>query len=276
MMSNKFKLTDIQALTIDMDGVLWRGETPLPGLQKFFDFLDHHTIPYRLATNNASKTPKQYKQKFARFGVTINPAHVMTSSLATAAYLKREFGGEGRVYTVGGDGIRQALTEAGFTVVEDSDQAVKVVVAGIDFGLTYDKLKHATLLIQRGARFIGTNGDLTFPSEEGFYPGAGAVLAAIEAATKVKPSIVGKPGALMFEIAVQQMGSQPAQTAIIGDRLETDVLGGQRAGLKTILVTSGVDNEKTIPQKGIQPDVIFSGIDELTDVWVREIGGLGD
>jgi 4-nitrophenyl phosphatase len=120
---------------------------------------------------------------------------------------------------------------------------------------------------------VGTNGDLTFPAEDGFYPGAGSILAAIEAATKTKPITIGKPEPLMFEIAVQKMGSTLEHTAMVGDRLETDILGGRRAGLKTILVTSGVDNEASIPQKGVQPDAIFSGIDELTDVWQQALGG---
>jgi HAD superfamily hydrolase (TIGR01450 family) len=99
------------------------------------------------------------------------------------------------------------------------------------------------------------------------WPGAGAILAAIQTATGVKPVTIGKPEPLMFEIAVQEMGSHLERTAMLGDRLDTDILGGQRAGLKTIFVTSGVDNEAAIQQKGVQPDVIFSGIDELTDVW---------
>ncbi len=268
-MTKKLNLNNIQALAIDMDGVLWRGDTPLPGLSKFFNFLEKRSIPFVLATNNAGKTPAQYQQKLANFGVALNPENVMTSSLATAAYLKREFNNGGSVYLIGGDGIRQAMRGAGFTVVNDAGRPVEAVVAGIDFNLSYDKLKYAVLLIQRGAQFIGTNGDVTFPAEEGYYPGAGSILAAIQAATGVKPVTIGKPEALMFELAMQKMGSRPNHTAIVGDRLETDILGGQRAGLKTILVTTGVDNEDSIAQKGIQPDAIFSGIDELVEVWQR-------
>ena len=260
-------LSTIRAVTIDMDGVLWRGDTPLPGLVRFFEFLADRSIPFILATNNASKTPTQYQQKLASFGVAITPEHVLTSSLATAAYLQNEYDNGGRVYVVGGDGLRQAMLEAGFTVLDDASQPAEAVVAGIDFTLTYDKLKYATLLIQRGARFVGINGDLTFPSEEGFYPGAGSILAAIEAATRVKPVVIGKPEPYMFEIAMRKMGSQPAQTAMIGDRLETDILGGQRAGLKTILVTTGVDTRQSIEQKKIYPDAIFSGLEELVAAW---------
>jgi 4-nitrophenyl phosphatase len=264
---NNFNLQDIQGLVIDMDGVLWRGNSPLPGLIEFFDFMQTRSLPFILATNNATKTPAEFVQKLAGFGVTIGPEHILSSSLATAAYLKREHPPGSKVYVVGQEGLREAMRDAGFVLLEDASQPADVVVAGADFTLTYDKLKYATFLIRGGARFVGTNGDLTFPSEEGIAPGAGSILAALEAATGVKPPTVGKPERLMFDIAVEKMGITPEQTVMLGDRLETDILGGQRAGLKTILVTTGIDNEKTIPQKGIQPDAIFSGIAELVEAW---------
>jgi 4-nitrophenyl phosphatase len=266
-------LIDIQALVIDMDGVLWRGETPLPGLVEFFDFMHSQPLPFVLATNNARKTPAQYLSRFAGYGVTITPENVMTSSLATAAYLRNELEPGSAVYVVGEDGVREAMRGVGFTVLEDAGQPAAAVVAGIDFTLSYDKLKYATLHIQRGARFVGTNSDLTFPAEDGLYPGAGSILAAIQAATGVEPVTVGKPGRQMFDVAVQRMGSDPARTAMIGDRLETDILGGQRAGLKTILVTTGVDNEDSIETLGIRPDLIVSGIAELTQRWQELLAG---
>jgi 4-nitrophenyl phosphatase len=268
-MNNAFNLDDIQALIIDMDGVLWLDETALPGLIPFFDFLNQRANPYILATNNASKTPGQYVEKLARFGVTIEPEHVLTSPLATAAYLKQTFKPGTPVYVVGQEGILEAMSQAGFTLVNDLSQAAEVVVAGVDFTLTYDKLKYATLHIQRGARFVGTNGDVTFPAAEGPWPGAGAILAAIQAATGINPITIGKPERLMFDIAVEKMGSDPTRTAMLGDRLETDILGAQRAGLKTILVTTGIDNETTIQMKHIYPDAVFSGLEALVEQWVK-------
>jgi 4-nitrophenyl phosphatase len=269
---NKFNLKDIHALVIDMDGVLWRGNDALPGLVEFFNFLNNHAIAFILATNNAGKTPAQVAQKLTGFGVTVKPEHILTSSLAAAAYLQRELPAGASVYLVGQEGLRLPMQEAGFTILSDASQPAAAVVAGIDFTFTYDKLKHATLLIRRGARFIGTNADLTLPVEDDvLYPGAGSILAAIQAATGVAPLIMGKPERFMFDLSTQKMGVSPQQTATLGDRLETDILGGQRAGLKTILVTSGVDNEDSIVTKGIQPDVIFSGIDELTRYWAAVI-----
>lgn len=267
-MPHAFDLKNINGLVIDMDGVLWRGDTPLPGLTNFFHFMHVHSLPFMLATNNATKTPEQYLQKLAGFGVkSVKRENVLTSSLATAAYLKREYQPGSKVYVVGQDGLREAMHQAGFAVLEDNSQPADLVVAGADFNLTYEKLKNAALLIQGGARFIGTNGDLTFPSEEGLAPGAGSILAAIEAATGVKPPTVGKPAPLMFEIALEKMGTRPERTAMLGDRLETDILGGQQAGLKTILVETGVDNKSSVKQKGIKPDIILSGIAELVEVW---------
>ena len=270
-MSNQVNLKNIQSIAIDMDGVLWLGDTPLPGLARFFDFLHQREIPYTLATNNASKTPLQYQAKLAKFNVAIDPKHVMTSSLATAAYLERTLSAGTPVYVIGGEGIQDAMRQSGYVLLTDASQQAEAVVAGIDFNLSYNQLKYAALHIQRGARFVGTNGDLTFPAEDGDYPGAGAILAAIEAATQVKPVTIGKPERLMFEIAMQKMGSQPENTAMLGDRLETDILGAQRAGLTTLLVTTGVDNEESIAAKGIQPDRIFSGLEELVDAWETEL-----
>ena len=257
-------LNTLQALVIDMDGVLWRGAAALPGLSEFFAFLRANKIPFTLATNNASKTQTQYAQRFAKLGIEISPAEVMTSSLATAAYLKTQYPPGTKMYVVGQDGIKQALTNAGFTL---SEEDAAVVVAGIDFELTYNKLKIAALQINKGARFIGTNPDLTFPVEGGFAPGAGSILAAISAATGKQPTVIGKPEPRLFEMALQKMKTNPAHTAMIGDRLETDILGAQRAGLRTILVLSGVTTPEALKTSDIQPDWVFSGIDELVEVW---------
>ncbi len=266
-MENNLDLTTIQALVSDMDGVLWRGDTPLPGFHDFFDFLQSRAIPFILATNNAGKSPTQYIQRFTDWGVTMNRENILTSSLATATYLQNEISAGAKLYVIGQDGLREAMREAGFVIIENSNQSVEAVVVGIDKNLTYQKLKEASLLIQRGARFIGSNGDLTFPTEEGFVPGAGSILAALQAATGLTPTVIGKPERMMFDIAMQKMGCNQADTLMVGDRLDTDILGGQRAGLKTVLVTSGVDNEQSVQATGIKPDAIFSGIDELVSRW---------
>ncbi len=257
-------LNDIQALIIDMDGVLWRGNTPLPGLQSFFAALHRRQMPFVLATNNARKTPPQYLRRLADFGVqTVNTENILTSALATAAYLKDVLPPGALLYAIGETGLHVALQEAGFVLAADDSQPVEAVVASLDTTVTYEKLKQATVLIRAGARFIGTNGDLTYPIEGTFAPGAGALLKAIEVSCGVEPTIVGKPERLMFDIAVQRLGGNRATIAMIGDRLETDVLGGQRAGLPTILVTTGVDDRDSVALKRIEPTTILSGIAEI-------------
>ena len=243
---------------------------PLPGLIPFFDFLQQRDLSFVIVTNNSVKTPRQYQQKLAGFGVNIQLDNILTCSLATAYYLKHQQKGT-VLYVIGEAGLCYALRQAGFRLTDRADPPADVVVVGGDTTLTYDKLKYAVLSIQRGARLVGTNPDLLVPTEEGLVPEAGTTLAAIQAATGISPTIIGKPERLLFDMAVKIMGSHASQTAILGDRLDTDILGGQRAGLKTILLTTGVDNERTIPEKDIHPDAIFSGLDELTEVWHRKL-----
>lgn len=263
-MNNQPSLSTIDALAIDMDGVLWHGDRVFPGFVRFFEFLRKRNIAFTMATNNASKTQAQYVKRFANFGVEIFPEEVMTSSLATAEFLKTEYAPGTRLHVLGMDGIRQAVSAAGF---EPADSDVEAVIVGLDFELSYQKLKTAVLLINQGARYIGTNPDLTFPSAEGIAPGNGAILAAISAATGQTPTTIGKPEPIMFEVALKRMGTDPARTAMLGDRLETDILGGHRAGLKTILVLSGITNPEMLAESDIKPDWAFDNISTLIDAW---------
>jgi 4-nitrophenyl phosphatase len=266
-MKNDFDFSTIHALIIDMDGVLWRGDALLPGFGEIFDFLQSNAIPFVLATNNARKTPAQYLSRFANYGVTLEPKNLLTSSLVAADYLQNELSAGAKIYIIGEDGLYEAMKEAGYIIVDDSSEPVEAVVASLDMKVTYDKLKHATFLIRGGARFIGTNGDLSYPVEAGFAPGAGSILAALEAATGITPTVLGKPERLMFDVALQKMNSKHQHTVMIGDRLETDILGAQKAGLRTILVTSGIDNEDSIQTKNIKPDIVLKGIDEMVATW---------
>lgn len=259
---NHASLSDIHAYAIDADGVLWHGETALPGFVEFFEFLRQNDIPFAIVTNNATKTQQDMVEKCERLGVEIAPHEVVTSSIATAEYLKTQYPTGTRLHAIG-VGVRHALEEAGFVL---ADKNVKAVVVGMDFTLDYPRLRTAALLINAGARFIGTNPDRSFPFEDGFAPGNGAILAALAAATDVEPFIIGKPETPMFEIALRHLGSDAAHTAMLGDRLETDILGGQRAGLKTMLVLSGITSAELLAKSDIQPDWVFDGIDELTKI----------
>jgi 4-nitrophenyl phosphatase len=257
-------LGKVKHLIVDMDGVLYRGSEPIPGSADFIAFLRTHGIGFVLATNNSTRTPQQFVEKLAAMGVTIHPTEVLTSAQATAGYLSEIAPRGTRVFVVGQDGLWTALSDAGFEPVEDN---AEFVVAGMDFEICYERLAQATLLIRGGARFVGTNPDRTFPSERGIVPGAGSLLAFLEAATGVVPTIIGKPEAAMMVQALARMAARPEATAVLGDRLETDILAGQRTNLFTLLVLSGVTNRQMLAQVQIQPHLVFNDVAQLQAVW---------
>lgn len=254
----------LRFLIIDMDGVLWRGNTPMPHLVEFFNTLRRRKIAFVLATNNASKSTAEYVQRLADFGVKVKPDEIMTSPAATALYLAAS-APNARVFCLGEPGLAAELRGKNVHVLEGYDESATHVVVGIDRYLTYQKLCDAALLIRKGAAFIGTNPDVTFPSERGIVPGNGATLAALQAATGVKPIIIGKPEVEMMTLSMARMKATPANTAVLGDRLDTDILAGINAKLHTILVMSGVTDEAELAASPIQPDYVFADIGELTD-----------
>ena len=263
-------LSRIRHLIIDMDGVLWRGDEPLPGLSEFFDFLRQHGIDFILATNNSSRPPAQYVAKLARFGVEVPIERVLTSSLATAAYLATIAPPGTRVYALGEEGVRRALEQQGF-VLADKDQDVDYVVSGWDRQLTWDKLTAAALHIHAGAGFLGTNPDGNFPTERGPVPGSGVQLVALEMTTGVAPIVIGKPEPWMYEEALRRMGASPETTAAVGDRLDTDITGGVRAGLTTVLVLSGISTKADLATSPVKPDLVCADIVELVQVWTNQL-----
>lgn len=256
---------EIQAVIADMDGVLWRGDEPLPGMDRFFAFLHEAQLPFMLATNNSSKTRADYVAKLGRLGVTtVTEANIVTSGTATVDFLLREYPIGADVHVLGGAGLRQMLTEAGFPLVE---RGAEVVVVGLDFDLTYDKLKRAVLNIRAGARFIATNPDPTFPSPEGLIPGNGALVAAVQAATDTPPEVMGKPYPPMFQTALAATGTAPAHTLMIGDRLNTDIQGAAALGMPTALLLSGVTTPDDLATSAVQPTVAYEGIADVVRAW---------
>lgn len=254
-------LKNIKAIISDMDGVLWRGDEPLPGLIPFFDFLRDQNLPFILATNNSRKTQYDYIHKLSGLGVKdIQQHNIITSGTATASYLQTHYPTGTKLYVVGGDGLKQVLIHAGFVLVEDD---AEVVVCGIDFELTYNKMRTATLHIRKGVPFVGTNPDSSFPSPAGLVPGAGSLLALLESASEVSPTIIGKPARAMFESALQTLGTDPSETLMIGDRIGTDIQGAQEVGIQTALVMTGVETDASLKANDIQPDYIFEGLPEL-------------
>ncbi len=255
----------IKSLIIDMDGVLYRGNEVIEGAGEFIALLQREGVPFLLLTNNSTRTPDQYVEKLAEMGIAVEEGDILTSAQATALYMERIAPPRTRVYAIGQEGLQAALREK-YTIVEGG---ASFVVVGMDTELTYEKLKIATLLIRSGAKFVATNPDRTLPTEEGLIPGSGAILAALEAATGVAPFVVGKPEPAIFDLALARMGVGREGAAVIGDRLETDILGGQRAGLITILVLSGATSRQELENSCIKPDLVFEDVRQLYDAWPK-------
>ena len=244
--------SNIKALVLDMDGVLWTENRPIGDLSTIFAAITRRGLKVALATNNSTKTPEQYLARLRGFGVTgLEDWQIVTSSQALAHVLTEQFpspfmeeglGVRAEIFTIGETGLIEALREHGFTPITDADYAGTplAVVLGMDRSLDFAKLRRAALLIRRGIPFYATNPDRTFPTPEGLIPGCGTLIAALETATDVKPIVVGKPAAYMLQLALEQLGTKPAETLVVGDRLETDIAAAQVAGCRTALVLSGV------------------------------------
>lgn len=253
----------ISALVIDMDGVLWRGSQPLPGLVQLFELIHLTDTPYVLATNNASRSPMDDSRRLADLGVTVDPGRILTSGLAASQMLPEQCPPPGPVFIIGTENLVSVFTEAGYDIVDRGKDAQAVVV-GFDRQLTWHKLAEASLALANGAFFLGTNPDPSFPSERGLVPGNGAQLAALTAATGIKPLIVGKPEPMMYALSLDKLGSEPSQTLAVGDRLETDILGGLRAGFQTALLLTGVSSRDDLDHTSFQPEHIFADLIDLS------------
>lgn len=262
------RLRDFSAVVFDMDGVLYRGKVPLPGVADLLALLDERGVAYNCATNNATLTPEEFSEKLAHMGISMAPERIVTSPVATRRYLELRAPRGTRVYCIGMNGLRTALFGDGY-FVEDDDSPAYVVV-GMDFTVTYPQLRRAALHIRAGATFIGTNPDTTFPAEDGIVPGCGALLALLRVGTEVEPYVIGKPGPALFEASISILGADPARTLTIGDRLDTDIAGAIAAGLASALVLTGVTTAESLERSDIRPDLVFTDLPTLAAAWRRE------
>lgn len=260
MVRKSRKYPNIRALIIDMDGVLWRGEQPIGDLPAIFDKIYRKGYKFILASNNATGTVDQYVDKLSAFGVKIKIGQVINSGQATAHFLSQRFPHGGPVYLIGEQGLVKALAECNFY---HSVEGSLAVVVSLDRQLTFDKLRQATLLIRGGTPFIGTNPDRTLPSPDGLAPGTGAILAALEAATDVQPTIIGKPQPEMYRVALERLGTSIEATLVVGDRVETDIAGGQALGCPTALVLSGATDDVQARKWQPSPDFILPDFSSL-------------
>ncbi len=251
----------IQALILDMDGVLWRENALLVDLPAVFNRFREMGLKVVLATNNATRSVDMYLQRFKELGVQLEPWQVVNSAIAIGYLLSQRFPGGGPVYIIGEKGVIDTLAEYGFR--HSPDEKPLAVIVGMDRQVNYEKLTRATLLIRAGAPFYATNPDRTFPTPQGLIPGAGAIIAAVQAATDVEPILGGKPQPTMLQVALERLGTCAAQTLAVGDRLETDILGGYHAGCRTALVLSGVATPADLAAFTPKPDVVAADLAEL-------------
>lgn len=264
-------MDDVRGCVLDMDGVLYRGNTMIPEVPAFLDALARAGVQYSMATNNSTNTPRQYVEKLKAMGIDVPEERIVTSGVATATYLRSRFPQGTRIYVVGMDALTDAVFADGYFTPAGRD--AEVVVSGANFELRYEHLKTACLAIRAGAAYIATNADRTFPSEEGLIPGSGAIVAALSAATDVDPVVVGKPNPELVQSCLEIMGVDATHTVMIGDRLDTDILAGQRAGTRTLLVLTGVSDYDEVVETGIVPDVIVDTLAPLTEQLDRIAAG---
>ncbi|MBI3163428.1 MAG: HAD-IIA family hydrolase [Anaerolineales bacterium] len=256
--------TNIKALILDMDGVIWKGNAPIGDLPATFSRIRGRGLKFVFATNNGTKTPEDYQLKLSELGVDVEPGQIVTSALGIAFLLAQRHPRGTRMFVIGENGIRAALVERGFEIVgvEDAPQA-EAVVMGIDRGINFEKIAEAALLVRAGRPFYTTNTDRTFPTPRGEIPGSGAWLSVVTSATGVEPMVAGKPFPFLMELALDRLGTSKEETLVVGDRLETDIAAGQAVGCPTAFVLSGVG---TIEEaKEWKPDIIAESLWTLVE-----------
>jgi 4-nitrophenyl phosphatase len=217
-----------------------------------------------LATNNSTSTPAMYVAKLRRMGIEAPPEAILTSALATRDYLRETLPAGSGIFTIGMPAMREQLFGDGdFEPVQFGEAQPAAVVVALDTAFTYDKLKAANAAIRAGARFVATNADATLPTEAGLVPGAGSIVAAIATATGVDPVVIGKPETPLLVQALERMDVAAADAAMIGDRLDTDILAARRAGILSVLVLTGVSTREELADSPVLPDIVVNDLPSL-------------
>lgn len=259
------------ALLLDLDGVLYRGDETIAGVSETTAALRGVGARLVFLTNNSSRTPEQVATKLEGHGVAAAPPEVVTSALATAELLASR--GGGTAFVVGQDGVRTALEGAGLELLDGEPDAADWVVVGVDLEATYAKLRTACVLVQRGARLVATNPDRSFPAPGALWPGAGALLAVVTETTGASAEVVGKPFAPLFETALRQSGG--TTPLVVGDRLDTDIAGAAALGWDSLLVLSGVSTEAELASSPVKPTFVAADVSALLRDDVQKVSGRG-
>jgi len=255
----------IKAVVLDLDGVIYRGRTPIPGASAALSSL---SCPAYYFTNNSTRSRESYVELLAGFGITSDPEHIVTSASLTSEYLRGKYP-RATVLVVGEGGLVDELRAAGLRVVRRRGaRPLSAVVVGMDRAFTYAKLKEAQQALLSGVEFIATNRDATYPVEGGIIPGAGSVVAAVAAAAEREPLTIGKPSAWSGQLIARHAGVAPGEILMVGDRIETDIEMGRRAGLWTCLVLTGISSlaEAAATPEASRPHFVIPSIAEVPDL----------
>jgi phosphoglycolate/pyridoxal phosphate phosphatase family enzyme len=260
----------IKAVIFDLDGVIYRGRTPFPGASATLDALRSQHCPAYFFTNNSTRSRESYVALLAGFGIASDPDHIVTSASLTVDYLRAQYAGRApTIHVVGEEGLREELRRAGFRVVARlPKRGVEVVVVGMDRRFTYAKLHVAQQALLGGAEFIATNRDATYPVEGNVIPGGGSIVAAVAAAAEREPITMGKPSEWSGRLIARHAGIAPSEMLMVGDRIETDIVMGRRAGLWTVMVLTGISTleEALATPEPHQPQWVIPSIAEVPDL----------
>ncbi len=243
----------------DMDGVIYHGNVLIPGVKEFVDWLYKEEKKFLFLTNGSGKSPKELQLKLRRMGLDVDESHFYTSALATAKFLSRQNPGCS-AYVIGEPGLYNALHDVGITI---NDFDPDYVVIGETNNYNYENICRAVKLVLNGAKLVGTNTDITCPSEHGIIPACRALVSPIEISTGKKAYYVGKPNPLMMRTGLRLLGVHSEEAAMIGDRMDTDIIAGIESGLDTVLVLSGVTTQENVHQYPYRPRLIINSIADI-------------
>ena len=250
----------------DMDGVIYHGNRVLPGVVVFIDWLKKEKKEYLFLNNKSGSTPRELQQKLARLGLDVSEEHFYTSALATAAFLKEQAPGCS-VYAIGEEGLLNALYDAGITM---NDVNPDYVVMGEGKSYSLDTLTKAANLVNKGAKLIGANSDISGPIENGIAPACRALVAPVELATGKQAYFCGKPNPLMMRTGLNILGCHSGEAVMVGDRMDTDIISGMECGMSTVLVLSGVSTRETISTFAYRPTVILDGVGSIVQMAAQQ------
>jgi 4-nitrophenyl phosphatase len=252
-------MTDPATYILDLDGVVYLGKNIIPGAYEAINHLRDAGRRVIFLTNNSTRSRESVASRLESLGIGCNGSDVITSAYAASVYIKEQYG-PSTVYCIGEPGLLEELEQEGHTIAE---QDVDKVLVGLDKEFNYHKLKLGLDNLRAGAGFIATNTDALLPTESGFLPGAGSMVAALKAASGKDPIVIGKPNKPIMDVLLKEYGLKREECVMIGDRLETDILAGINAGMRTVLVLTGASGIKDIELSGIQPDTILDSLVDL-------------